>query len=128
MNFKLGVGVHEFANTTGPVGTTKHKIYTGSVFLSKRFRTINKVYSGFFGKYYTDFYTYIDSSNFYADKYHLRSSIFTFFLGHEFILGHVGFFFQGGINFYTPLIKDKLYQDIKKVNFFISQNFILAQD
>ena len=118
LNLKFGIGVHEYANTIGPVGTPKHKIYTGSVFLSKRFSNVNKVFSGFSGKYYTDFYNFIDTSSFYTDKYHLKSSIFTFFLGHEFILGQVGFFAQGGINFYTPLIKDRLYQNTEKMKFF----------
>ena len=125
LNFKIGIGVHEFAQTIGPVGTPKHNIYTGAIFLSKRLGLVNKIYFGFNGKYYTDFYNFIDTANYYVDNYHLKSSIFTSFVGIEFIIGQFALFGQAGYNFYTPLRKKRLYKNIENIKFFhISELYI----
>lgn len=103
LNFVFGEGMHEFANTTGPAGTPKWKIYTSSLFVSYRKNNIHNYFAGFNSKYYTSFYNFITSTNYYDNNKQLKSTIFAIIGGHEFMFGHIGFSTQMGYNFYTPL-------------------------
>ena len=125
LNFRTSLGVHEFARTLGPVGGPKYSVYCGSVFLSKRFGWISNVHAGFTGKYYTNFYEFITENNFYEDKHHLKSTVITFFLAHEFMIDRFSLLTQGGIDLHNPFFKDydKL-ENIKMTTFRFLETYI----
>ena len=105
INIRLGAGLHEFGNETGPVGGPKYNVYAGSLYLSKRFGHLSNVHVGITGKYYSNFYEYIRDSSVYDSHRHLKSSAFSVFLGHEFVCGKISLLTQGGINFYNPFYR-----------------------
>ena len=102
---RFGTGIHEFAETTAPVGTPKYVIYTTLLSASKRITPKSVVQLGVSVKYYTDYYAYIKNNAFYADNYHLKSVIGTLFIGHEFLFRKMGFVINGGFDFYKPFYK-----------------------
>ncbi|MBN1597389.1 MAG: acyloxyacyl hydrolase [Bacteroidales bacterium] len=101
-NFRVGMGVHEFAGTNGPVGTSKWGIYTSSLYVSKRFGPVSNIHCGFAVKYYNDFYNKIIKDSIYTENQHLKSGVLTFLLAHELMINKVGFLVQGGLDLYNP--------------------------
>lgn len=104
INIAVGYGIHEFAGTIKPVGTPKYFISSNSIFLSRRVNNINNYFVGFSGKFYEGYNEYIKKNDYYDKNLFLKSSIFTFFIGHEFLFSHFGFYIHGGLNFYTPFL------------------------
>jgi len=119
LNFMFGAGMHEFANTIAPVGTPKWKIYSGTLFASYRKNNIYKYFTGFSAKYYSSFYDFITRTKYYDNNIHLKSTVFTFVGGHEFLFGHFGLSTQMGYNFYTPLTvkRFKANNHVEKISF-----------
>jgi hypothetical protein len=105
-NSYAGVGFHEFGNSTGPTNGTKYPIYIGSFYLSKRYNSVSNVQAGVYTNYYTSFYDYIVTQEFYSDKEIRKSFTVVAFLGHEYLFGRIGFIVQGGIYAYNPFKRD----------------------
>lgn len=120
INLSLGIGLHEFAGTLKPVGTPKYKVYTSAIFITKNYNYWGKYYIGISGKYYKAFNYYIKKQNLYSKNIATKSSIFTFFIGNEFKFGHFGIFAWGGLNFYTPFVKNFVYKNetMYNINYF----------
>jgi len=111
INLSFGIGIHEFAGTLQPVGTPKYFIYTGSAFLGKNYSKWGEFFIGFSGKYYQSFNNFIVNRQLYSKNILLKSSIITLFIGNEFKFGHFSIFTLGGINIYSPFIKDFVYKN-----------------
>lgn len=99
-----GVGMHEYGNATGPVNGPKRMVTSASVSIGTIFREHIKADAGFSGRFYQHYYqsilNQVDSA--YYDRPKLNSSNIYFFLGCEFIAGHIGIDIEGGLNLYKP--------------------------
>ncbi len=102
LNLRGGIGVHEFAETTKPVGTPKYNIYIFSPYLTKRLGRINNFGVGFNLKYYTAFYQYILQNNLFSQHQHLKASVISFFLSDELLMNRFSFLMQGALDVYNP--------------------------
>lgn len=112
----LGYGIHEFAGTMRPVGTPKYDVYTLTLLYGKNYSYIGKYFIGFSGKYYKAFKYYIKKDSLYDKNIDLNSTIITFILGNEFQFGNFSIFVHGGLNIYTPFVRNFVYSDIYKYN------------
>lgn len=101
-NVRLGFGANEFGGSLHPTGGAKYPIYTGSLFLSKRYSDKNNVQLGIHINYHTAFYDFIIQQEIYDSHQRIRAFTGQIFLGHEFIIGHFGLITQLGIYFYNP--------------------------
>lgn len=101
-NVRLGFGVHEFGYATYPAGGARYPVYMSTIYASKRITPVNNLQLGLFFNYYTSFYDFIVTQEIFSSKQHLKSSVISVFLGHEFIAGHFGFVAEAGINLYNP--------------------------
>jgi hypothetical protein len=111
-NLRVGLGVHQLARTTEPIGTAKYAVYVTDFYVSRRFGKISNVLAGIEIKHYNSYYRYIAENNFFSSKQKQKASVVTLFLGHEFMMGHVSLLTQGGINVYNPFYKEyiKMYK------------------
>jgi hypothetical protein len=111
-NVRMGMGVHELARTTEPVGTAKYAVYVTDFYVSKRFGKISNVQAGVEMNLYNSYYRYIVNNDFFASSRKLKASVVTLFLAHEFMIGHVSLLSQGGINVYNPFYSEyiKMYK------------------
>ncbi len=113
-NLYTGVGFHEFGNSTGPTNGPKYPVYIGSIYVSKRYNIASNIQAGLYVNYYTSFYDYIISQEFYSKDQRKKSFTLVGFLGHEYLIGNVGFVVQGGIYLYNPFKKDYIYMITEK--------------
>lgn len=114
---RSGWGIHEFAETTEPIGTPKYQIYTGLFYFAKRISKINVLQLGFSAKYYTGYHKYIADSSFYDKNKKLKATVGTLFIGHEFLFPHWGFIINGGLDLYNPFYKKYYELRNRKHNF-----------
>lgn len=110
-NVRLGLGINEYGGTLGPTGGAKFPIYLTSLFFTKHVSFINKISGGADLAYNTGTRDFIQNSEFYENKHHLKSSTAILFVGHEFVLSHLSLVTQAGYFLFNPvpydLIKDK---------------------
>lgn len=111
-NVRLGVGIHELARTTEPIGTSKYAIYVTDFYVSKRLGKISNVHAGVEINQYNSYYRYIVQNDFFTSNRKQKATVVTVFLGHEFMIGHVSLLSQGGINVYNPFFNEyiKMYK------------------
>lgn len=110
LNFRFGLGVHELAKTTEPIGTPKYAIYVTDIYLSKRYGKISNVHLGVEVNYYKSYYQYIVDNDFYASDRHWRSCSVNIYLAHELMMHKFSVLAQGGIYLYNKFYRDYLYQ------------------
>jgi len=105
-NLRLGLGWHEFGDPVHPTGGPKYAIYTGSAYLSKRIGKIHNIQAGFHLSYYSSFYRFITSQEYYTSDLRKKSSTAIIFLGHEYMMGRLSFVTQLGFNLHNPFYRD----------------------
>ncbi len=106
MNIEAAYGWHEFGETMGPVNGPKYSIYSIGINLQKRFGKIHMLSVGAYWNYYTSFFDFITSQDFYKNNAGLHSSTFILYFGHEFIIGHLGLLSQIGFYLHNDFRKD----------------------
>ncbi len=119
LNLRVGVGIHEFAGTTDPVGTPKYLVHTYSVYLSKVLSFKSNFHTGFILRNYESYRHYIEENNLYDTDLALKSSVVSYFIGHEFIFGRLALLTYGGLDIYNPFYKK--YADIKERSYNFSR-------
>lgn len=112
-NIKLGIGYHEFGSAIKPTGGPKYPIYTATAYLSKRLNTILNFQLGINYNYYTSYYDFITSQEYYSTNQHFKSSSIIAFAGMEFLIGNFGFSGQLGTYLYNEFYKD--LQDLRSM-------------
>jgi hypothetical protein len=110
VNIRAGMGVHQLARTTEPIGTAKYAVYVSDIYISRRFGAINNVQAGIEINHYNSYYNYIVRENMFGSDRKLKATVVTAFLGHEFMIGHVSLLSQGGINIYNPFYREYVKQ------------------
>lgn len=115
---RIGLGGEELTIPDGPI----YPIYIGSLFMSKRYASKNKVFAGIDYSYHTSMYAFlrtheIDPGNEKANSW--KSALFA---GNEFLIGRVGIVLQVGYYLKQNYIKrDRVYEKLGG-NFYILQN------
>lgn len=99
---RFGMGTHKFGNELGPVNGPSYPVYDAAFYIGKPMGKLGSAMVGIGYKYYTSFYEKIIEGGLYDEKYHLKSSVFTFLLAYEFEMGQMSLLTQGGINVYNP--------------------------
>ncbi len=110
-NIRTGIGVHELADTKGPVNTAKYAIYVNDIFVSKRYGKASNVQLGIEIKHYNSFYNYIVRNNFFKSEQKLKATVIGLFVGHELMISHLSILAQGGVNVYN-----KFYNKYVEIN------------
>lgn len=110
-NLKFGIGFHEFGTVIKPIGGPTYPIYTATAYMSKRFNTILNFQLGINYNYYTSYYDFIESQEFYTNNKHFKSSSIIVFAGIEFLVGKFGFSGQLGTYLYNEFYKN--LQDLR---------------
>ncbi len=105
-NIKFGIGFHEFGSVIKPTGGPKYPIYTATAYMSKRLNTILNLQFGINYNYYTSYYDFITSQEYYSSNQHFKSSSIIAFAGIEFLVGKFGFSGQLGTYLYNEFYKD----------------------
>ena len=113
-NLKFGLGFHEFGSAVKPTGGPKYPIYTATAYMSKRLSPIFNFQFGINYNYYTSYYDFIVSQEYYSSNQHFKSSSIIAFAGGEFIIGNFGFTGQLGTYLYNEFYKD--LQDLRSMN------------
>lgn len=106
MNLEAGLGMHEFGGTMGPVRGPKYPVYSLGINLQKRLGKIHMLSGGIYMNYYSSYFDFITSQDFYQTNLRLKSSTFIFYLGHEFIIGRLGLVSQLGLYLYNEFRED----------------------
>ncbi|MDN5212430.1 acyloxyacyl hydrolase [Fulvivirgaceae bacterium BMA12] len=107
LNFRTGLGVHELGGARGPTEGPKKNVYTiafgGAMLLKNHFR----INTGFAYRFYQHYYDQITDNNFseFSDHPVWNASNIGFYLGVEWLIGHVGMEVAGGLNIYKPFFE-----------------------
>jgi len=99
---KMGLGLHEYGGTTGPVGGPKYGVTTLATYYNTQFNQRNRLKLGLIFRKYNSYATYIENHD--LDKKITPYSL-SFALGHEFLLGHVGLDVDGLLHLYKPFYR-----------------------
>lgn len=109
---RAGYGSHEFGRSTTITADKKYEVYTATITYSKFFWKGGRYHVGFSAKYYEDWEEKIRETDFYQKNLRLKSSAFTFILGHEFFFNHLSLYTHGGLNLYNPF-----FEKFTKINY-----------
>jgi len=102
-----GLGIHEYGSASGPVGGPKRLVKSASLAAGVILRDHIKLDAGFAGRFYEHYYQNIIScsDSLYLKKPELNASNLYFFIGVEFLAGHIGMDIEGGLNLFKPYFK-----------------------
>lgn len=116
-NIRTGIGVHELAETKGPVLTPKYAIYVNDIYLSKRYGKVSNVQLGIEVNYYNSYYNYIVNNDYFLSQQRLKATVMGFFLAHELMISRFSLLTQGGINVYNQFYNKYSERDGKPDDF-----------
>jgi len=107
LNFRIGRGVHEMAESTLPVGGPLFPVYNFALFVSKQVSRVNNLHLGMYATYYSGFYHYLmfERRKFQGEE-RKNSFVYSAFAGHEFLIGHFGFTQELLFNVWNPFYKE----------------------
>lgn len=105
-NIRIICGWHEMGETTTPTNGIKYPVYGLGFGLNRNHSDIHRWYAGIEYNYYTSFRDYITHQELYKNVL-LNSSTGLIYIGHEFVLGHIGLDTQCGLYLWNPLITDR---------------------
>ncbi len=127
LEFRQGLGFQAFGGTAAPIGGNIRQVFSSELSVSVFFRRYFKFYGGFAFRYYQNFYDYLieNQINKLSNRPKLNASSFYFFLGTEFLIGHVGLDIQGGLTIFKPFYKkfDSVYQHSKPFDYWLKYLF-----
>ncbi|MCB0697246.1 MAG: acyloxyacyl hydrolase [Chitinophagaceae bacterium] len=109
MQARLGLAARENFSADGPM----YPIYIVSAFVSKRYRSKNKVFAGLDYSYHTNMYAFLRNNEILPGKEKANSWKSAVIVGNEFLLGRVGIMMQLGFyikNYAIP--EDFFYQKL----------------
>jgi len=99
-----GVGMHELGATAHPIGGPKKEVYASKISVGLVFSNHLKIHSGFAYRFYQQYYDDILKNNLlpYVINPTSSASNVYYFIGSEFLFGHVGINIEGGLNLHKP--------------------------
>ena len=105
---RLGISATEVGPADGPL----YPIYLSSLYASKRYAGKIKILAGIDYSYHENIYAFLQNNEISVGEEKANSWKSSIFLGHEFLIGHVGILFQLGFYVKNPVVKDVLYQKL----------------
>ena len=104
VHFRQGYGYHEQNRTEGPKTGRSLPVYSTSVGMGYIFNNHIKFRTGFTYKFYEQFNTHLNEVYIpeLADNQTWNSSALVWYVGNEFLMGHVGFDTEVGFNLHKP--------------------------
>ena len=118
LQLRTGLGLHEYGDAGGPVGEGKYGVQFVAAYVNILYNQKNKLKLGFTFRHYNSYQQYIRRNNLT-----ISANSFSFILGHEFVMGHVGIDIDGLLHIYKPFYRtyfDKFGTD-SKVLFFLNR-------
>lgn len=116
-NIRAGIGVHELADTKGPVLTPKYAIYVNDIYLSKRYGKASNMQLGIEVNHYNSFYNYIVNNDYFSSQQKLKATVIGVFIAHELMISHFSLLTQGGINVYNQFYNKYIERNGKSNDF-----------
>ncbi len=106
-NARTDLGFHELGGASGPVGGPSKNVYALSLGASMLLKQHLKINTGFSYRYYQHYYEQIKTGRFegFEARPRWNAANIGFFLGAEFLMGHVGMEVTGGLNIYKPFFE-----------------------
>ncbi len=103
VNARFGYGLHEFAETLGPIGTPKYPVYIFSPYMSKRMGHLGQINIGGSIKYYESFFQQNKVLQLLPveKKQYMVGSLM---LGWEFMLNRFSLLTQGLLDVHNPFV------------------------
>lgn len=107
LDFRSDLGVHELGGASGPIGGPKKNVYTLAIGVSLLIKQHLKINTGFAYRYYQHYFEQIKTGRFdgFSDRPGWNAANINFFLGVEFLMGHVGMEVAGGLNLHKPFFE-----------------------
>lgn len=104
---RQGIGIHEQDETEGPKMGIVKPVYSSSVSSSILFNNHIKLRAGFTYRFYQHYYDHIIDSNVVSliNNPKWNASNISFFLGNEFLMGHVSIDAELGFNLHKPFYR-----------------------
>lgn len=113
---RLGIGFVEYSVTDGPL----YPVYMPSLLLSKRYASKNKVFAGVDYSYYEAMYAFLRNNEIFTGEEKAHSWEASFYVGHEFLIGRIGFVMQFGIPLKRLYLREsEKYCDKLGYNFYL---------
>lgn len=114
---RAGMAFVEDEPADGPL----NPVYIGAVYVSKRYWSMNKLYAGIDYYYHSATYARLKTQEDFRGSEYLRSTQYSLFLGHEFLIGRLGLLLQTGYYLHK--------KDEQTANFYqkLGGNFYLVQ-
>lgn len=131
IQYRNGVGLHELGGSFSPVGGEKGNVFESSLSLGILNNQTIKYYTGFSYRFYEHFYELFspedndsDGSLSHSNLVWKASNVY-YFIGVEFIYGHLGFNMEGGLNLYKPFYKlyNETYIKNSGFKYFLKRSF-----
>lgn len=99
-----GVGFHELGATAHPIGGPKKEVFSTAVSTGLIFSNHIKLRSGFTYRFYKQYYDDIRKNNLhpYIENPKASASNVYYFIGSEFLFGHISIDVEGGLNLHKP--------------------------
>ncbi len=127
INYRYGMGIHEFGGTSGPVGGPTNIVDVHALSLGIVFNRHIKLRAGFAYRYYHHYYAYIIENNHpeYIDQPRWNASNVYFFMGCEFLMGHIAMDIEGGLNIHKPFYREffEVYEQGSKLSYQLKRWF-----
>lgn len=124
---RLGIGVHEYGGTIGPIGGSKKGVYSASLGVGMFWREHLRVRTGFTYQVYSHFEEQIRIHRYpeFIDNPRWKASNIHFFLACEFVMGRIGLDVEGGLNLYKPFFAqwNKDFEGKDGINFTLKKLF-----
>lgn len=115
---KLGLTATESGFTDGPL----YPVYLGSVFVSRRWKSYNKMMAGFDYSYHNKIYAFLRNNEIHPGDEKKHSWKGSVFVGNEFLFGRVGVLLQVGFYVKEAYLRlSPVYQKLGS-NYYIIQN------
>jgi len=99
---KTGLGLHEYGGTIGPVNGPKYGVSSLAAYRNIQFNQRNRLKLGLLFRHYNSYATHIKNHDL-GKK--ITPFSFSFALGHEFLLGHIGLDVDGILHIYKPFYR-----------------------
>ncbi len=114
---RLGFAINESGNADGPI----YPSYLASVFLSRRYKSRNKIFLGVDYSYHTRIYAFERNNeiNVGHEREHAWKS--AVFVGHEWLIGRLGFVAQVGVYIHEAALRLDPYYEKLGYNIYLVQ-------
>lgn len=112
-SLRIGLGVHSFGSSVKPWGGPVYPVYSLSAACDFTKNNVVFIGGGSNVTYYTSFANFLMDNELEMGSEFQKSLVWNLFFSQEVVLGHVGIYFEEGLDILKPFYRDyyKLYND-----------------